>query len=125
MNDTALELVVLAVFAGGVGWVLWLALRNKDVDEARLKERALKQFRATKVAFPAHRLEFDGQQAEITGSRETKYLAGLSASNYVLTVRGRMPDGVEYEFKSDASGKPWVICTSLSDATAMRAKVAF
>ena len=125
MNESAFELGVLVVFAGGVGWLLWLALRSKDVDEAKLKERALHQFRETKVAFPAHSLEFDGQQAEILGSRETKYLAGLLASNYVLTVGARMPDGVEYEFKSDSSGRPWVICKSRSDAHAIRAKAAF
>ena len=121
----ALELFVLIAVAGATGWVLWLSFRNNAVLEARLKARALDQFRATRVVFPARGLEFDGQRAEILKSRETRYLASLLESNYVLTVSARMPDGVEYEFKSDAGGQPWVICRSRADAHAVRAHAAF
>lgn len=125
MSESMFGLAALAVIAGGFAWVFWLGLGNKDVEEAKLRERAWNQFRATKAAFPALHLEFDGQSAEILSSRETTFLAELLASNYVLTVRARMPDGVEYEFKSDPSGKPWVICRSRSDAHAVRSKAAF
>jgi hypothetical protein len=121
----ALELFVLVAVAGGTGWMLWLSFRSNDVVEARLKARALDQFRATRVVFPALGLEFDGGRAEIVKSRETKYLASVLESNYVLTVSARMPDGVEYEFKSDAGGQPWVICRSRADAHAMRGHAAF
>ena len=118
-------MLALGFLVGGFGWLVWLGLRNGPTQEARLRERALSQFRATKVTFPAHDLDFDGQRAEILGTRETKYLASLLASNYVLTISARMPDGVEYEFKSDSKGMPWVTCRSRSDAHAMRAQAAF
>ena len=125
MSVSTVELGVLVVIAGGCGWLLWRGLQSSETAEAKLRERALNQFRATKVSFPAHQLEFDGQRAEILERRETKYLAGLLASNYVLTISARMPDGVEYEFKSDSSGKPWVICRTRSDSHAMRAHATF
>lgn len=119
------ELDALAVIAGAFRWLLWLRFQNIVVEEAKLRARALNQFRATKAAFPANHLEFDGQSAEILNGRETKYLAELLASNYVLTISARMPDGVEYEFKSDSSGKPWVICRSRSDSLAVGAHAKF
>ena len=125
MSVSTVELGVLVVIAGGCGWLLWRGLQGSEAAEAKLRERALNQFRATKVSFSAHQLEFDGQRAEILERRETKYLAGLLASNYVLTISARMPDGVEYEFKSDSSGKPWVICRTRSDSHAMRAHATF
>ena len=125
MSVSMFELGALVVIAGAFAWLLWLSVLNIDVEESKLRARALSQFRATKVAFPAHHLEFDGRCAEILKSRETKYLATWLASNYVLTISARMPDGVEYEFKSDSSGKPWVICQSRRDSLAMRAHAQF
>ena len=125
MSESAFELGALVVFAAGFGWILWLALQNGVAEDEKLRVRALDQFRATTAAFPALHLEFDGRSAEILDSHETKYLAAFLSSNYVLTVSARMPDGVEYEFKSDSSGKPWVICKSRSDAHAVRAHAKF
>jgi hypothetical protein len=125
MSESTFELAVLVVVAGGFAWLFWLGTGNIEIDEAKLRDRALNQFRATKAAFPALHVEFDGQRAEILNTRETKYLAVFLASNYVLAVNARMPDGVEYEFKSDSGGNPWVICRSRSDAHAVRAHATF
>lgn len=125
MIESPLSLAILLLVAGGTGWVLWRNLCTREMDEAGLRERALKQFRVTRAAFPAFGLEFDGRVAEVMGSHETKFLASLVASNYVLTINARMPDGVEYDFKSDSNGKPWVICRSRGDAHAVRTQADF
>ncbi|MCG2592269.1 hypothetical protein LZ009_05685 [Ramlibacter sp. XY19] len=120
-----IELAVLLLVSACAGLVLWSGLKSGMTAHLERRERAMQQFRGTVFSPPGAGLRFDGAAATILASHETHYLAGLMASNYVLTVRARMPDGTEFQFKSDPSGQPWVTCLSRGDRNATRVRAAY
>ena len=120
-----IEQAFLVLMAAGLGIMLWLILKSGMNAHVQMRERAMRQFRSTLLNFPLLDTCFNGREAEVLESHASHYLAGLTPSNYVLTVKGRMPDGVEFEFKSDPAGKPWVICRSRGGGGAVRARAPY
>lgn len=120
-----IELAVLLLVSAGAGLLLWSSLKSGMTAHLQRRERAMQQFRGTVFELPNSGLRLDGAAATILASHESHYLAGLLASNYVLTIRARMPDGTEFQFKADPGGQPWVTCLSRGDRHATRVRAAY
>ena len=117
------EILALLVLGAVALLVVGSMIKSDAQDLARLRDRAMLQFRSTVVSSPADSIYFDGSVAKVLEEHETKYLAPLIPSNYILNVIAAMPDGSRYHFRSSYSGKPSIACLSAGHGRSVRVNV--
>lgn len=120
-----MELLLLATICGAFALLMVCGMNDETRALAELRARAELQFRSTKVVDRLQGIDFNGASATVLQTSETKYLATLLKSNYILTVIASMPDGRKYVFKSAANGRPWVMAQPRGNGHAVQASAPF